>query len=225
MIRKLAIGISLLLTGVCIYSFIVIYQAASYTEEVVLVDYRSGAWRIYGETVHPLTLRTEDLSQDQLNWLLKIQDPEFYKHNGIDLSTPGAGLTTISQSIVKKLYFKEFKPGYRKLKQSLIARFVVNEKLDKNQQLEIFINSVYMGNLKGEKLYGLSQSSQAYYGKEVYHLSDDEYLSLVAMLIGPDQFNILRNAEMNKKRTSRIKEVISGKYQPKALTDVYYNRT
>lgn len=225
MIKKLAIGLSLLLTGVCIYSLIIVYQAASYTERAVLTDYKSGVWRIYNEKKYPLTIKTEDISQDRLDWLLKIQDPGFYEHNGIDLFTPGAGLTTISQSIVKKLYFKEFKPGFRKLKQSLIARFVVNEKLDKNQQLEIFINSVYMGNLDGKTIYGLGAASQAYYKKEISQLSENEYLSLVAMLIGPDQFNILDNAELNRERVSRIKEVLSGKYKPKVLTDLYYNRT
>jgi len=225
MIKKLVTGILLSLIGVCIYSFIVIFQANIYTEDVVLSDYKNGIWRIHEGKEHPLILKTEDMSREQLRWLLKIQDPGFYEHNGIDLFTPGAGLTTITQSIVKKLYFKEFKPGFKKIKQSLIARLVVNEMLNKNQQLEIFINSVYMGNVNGEEIYGLSQSSQAYYGKEVFNLSEDEYLSLVAMLIGPNQFSLLENIEMNRERADRIRAVISGKYQPKALTDVYYNRT
>jgi membrane carboxypeptidase/penicillin-binding protein len=224
MIKKSGIAISLILIGVFIYSAGVISQAETYTEEVILNDHQLGVWRIYGGKEYPLTLKIGDLTQKQVDWMLAIQDPGFYEHNGIDLSTPGAGLTTISQSIVKKLYFKAFKPGIRKLKQSLIARFVVNNQLTKNQQLEIFINSVYMGSLEGKKIYGLAQSSQIYFGKEVSQLSEKEYLSLIAMLIGPDRFNVLEAPEKNRERVSRIKAVLSGAYKPSELTDVYYNR-
>jgi membrane carboxypeptidase/penicillin-binding protein len=224
MIKKSGIAISLILIGVFIYSAGVISQAETYTEEVILNDHQFGVWRIYGGKEYPLTLKIGDLTQKQIDWMLTIQDPGFYGHNGIDLSTPGAGLTTISQSIVKKLYFKAFKPGIRKFKQSLIARFVVNNQLTKNQQLEIFINSVYMGSLEGKKIYGLAQSSQIYFGKEVSQLSEKEYLSLIAMLIGPDRFNVLEAPEKNRERVSRIKAVLSGAYKPSELTDVYYNR-
>ena len=69
---------------------------------------------------------SHDLSKRQKEILLKVQDPGFYDHSGIDLWTPGAGLTTITQAIVKKLYFNDFKSGIAKIKQSLIARFAVN---------------------------------------------------------------------------------------------------
>lgn len=224
MIKRLGILISVLLLGLLVYSLVVVYQARFYTDEVILSDYKRGKWRIYEGEERGLRTKVADLSPDRLNWLLKVQDPGFYRHNGIDLSTPGAGLTTITQSIVKKLYFNQFTPGIRKYKQSLIARFVVNEKLKKNEQLEIFINAVYMGSVAGNQLYGLAQSSQVYYGKEVSQLDDDEYLSLVAMLIGSDQFNVLAAPEKNRERMARIKALISGEYEPKELTDLYYDR-
>lgn len=61
-----------------------------------------------------------DLDRRQLSILLAMEDPGFYTHKGVDLKTPGAGLTTITQVLVKKLYFKEFKPGLRKIKQILL---------------------------------------------------------------------------------------------------------
>jgi membrane carboxypeptidase/penicillin-binding protein len=165
MFKKTAIVFFLLVIGIFAYSFWVVFQAASYTEDVILIDYRKGEWRIFEAAKRQMTLSKEDLSQKQIDWLLKIQDPGFYAHKGVDLSTPGAGLTTITQSIVKKLYFKEFKPGFRKYKQSIIAIFVVNQMLEKDEQLEIFLNSVYMGSPNGNEIYGLSKASQAYYGK------------------------------------------------------------
>lgn len=225
MARTFVSVIVALLVGALLYSVAVIYQARAYTVEVILVDYQHGKWRIFESEERTLTLSDRDLSQSQIEWLLKIQDPEFYRHKGIDLSTPGAGLTTISQSIVKKLYFEDFKPGFEKLEQTLVARFVANEYLDKKQQLNLFINSVYMGNKSGMLIYGFHDAARVYFSKTVSQLTDDEYLSLVAMLISPKQFNIVENPELNKERVSRIKAVISGEYVPEGLTDLYYNRT
>lgn len=44
------------------------------------------------------------LSPEQWKLLLAIEDPAFYNHRGVDLSTPGAGMTTITQGLVKLLY-------------------------------------------------------------------------------------------------------------------------
>ena len=224
MLKRLGLIVLSLALGLFVYSFVVVYQAGLYADSVVLKDYENGKWRIYGEEERDLTLKIDDFKVYQIGWLLRIQDPNYFDHDGIDLSTPGAGLTTVTQSIVKKLYFNQFSPGVRKYKQSLIARFVVNERLDKNEQLRIFVNSVYMGVLEGEEIYGLAQSSRAYFGKELNQLNDDEYLSLVAMLIGPNPFRVLSEPENNRDRVSRIKAVLSGEYKPKCLTDVYYNR-
>jgi len=224
MFKKIGIIFILVIVSIVVYSAGVIYQASVYTEEVILSDYKNKKWRIFKGEKYPISLKKKDLTRNQIDWLLIIQDPGFYEHSGIDLFTPGAGMTTITQSIVKKLYFKEFKPGLRKFKQSLIARFIVHYALEKHEQLEIFVNSVYMGSHEGKNIYGFSMASKFYYGKSFKQLSDDEYLSLVAMLIGPNQFNVLGAPDKNRERLSRIKAVIDEEYKPTELTDVYYNR-
>lgn len=224
MIKKLGITILILATGLFLYSALVIQQAMSYTEEVVLEDYKQGKWRVYEGSESPLTRISSQLDKHRIDWLIQIQDPGFYSHNGLDLSTPGAGLTTITQSIVKKLYFKEFKPGIKKYKQSLIARFVVNSHLEKHQQLEIFLNSAYMGSIDGKEIVGFYYAAKHYYNTDLALLTDDQFLSLIAMLIGPDQFNILQNPMNNQKRVEKIKKVIAGEYIPNGLTDVYYDQ-
>ncbi|MFK7993283.1 MAG: hypothetical protein AB8B87_04035 [Granulosicoccus sp.] len=59
-----------------------------------------------------------DLGGKRLQWLLKVQDPGYLLHNGIDLQSAGAGITTTTQSTLKRLAFNEFKPGIGKLRQT-----------------------------------------------------------------------------------------------------------
>ena len=58
-----------------------------------------------------MALTAKQLSEEQLRILLAVEDPNFFSHSGIDLSTPGAGLTTITQALAKRLYFEQFQPG------------------------------------------------------------------------------------------------------------------
>jgi len=62
-----------------------------------------------------------DLGADQLRQLILVQDPGYLEHAGVDLSTAGAGLTTISQSLSKRLGFEEFRPGIGKIRQTGFA--------------------------------------------------------------------------------------------------------
>lgn len=201
-----------------------VYHAKAYTTEIILNDLAKSQWRHPGGMSQIFGIYGHDLSKRQKEIIIKVQDPGFYDHRGIDLSTPGAGLTTITQAIVKKLYFENFKSGFAKIKQSLIARFVVNAMISKNEQLTIFINAMYFGNVNGKPVVGLESAAKAYYGQSVKTLSEDQFISLIAMIVMPGTFHILDHPDWNKDRTQRIKTLVAGKYKPKGLMDQYYGK-
>jgi membrane carboxypeptidase/penicillin-binding protein len=161
------------------------------------------------------------LSKRQIDILLAVEDPQFYEHKGIDFRTPGAGMTTITQGLVKIHYFKPFKPGIRKIKQTLIARFALDPLVSKDDQLKLFINEVYMGFIDNKQLYGFEAAAQAYYDKPFSKLSEDEFIGLVAMIIGPNTYNPATNPAMHAERVRRIKRLISGEAGPNGWMDVY----
>ncbi|OGF46688.1 MAG: hypothetical protein A2452_05165 [Candidatus Firestonebacteria bacterium RIFOXYC2_FULL_39_67] len=169
-----------------------------------------------------ITLKVSDLNKWQLDALLAVEDPDFYKHNGVDIKTPGAGLTTITQGLVKKYYFVSFKPGIAKIKQTLIALFALNPLVSKDDQLKLFINNINLGNIDGKEVLGFDNAAKVYFKKSFNKLTKDEYLSIVAMIIAPETFNIIKNPKANAKRTERIRKVVSGEYRPKSLMDIYY---
>jgi membrane carboxypeptidase/penicillin-binding protein len=165
-----------------------------------------------------IKLRSSELTQRQKDILLKVEDPGFYQHNGVDFVTPGAGLTTVSQAVVKKLYFKEFRPGISKVRQTLVARFAFDPLVPKEDQLTLFINLAWFR----QGVTGMPSAAEFYYGKQVSGLSEDEFISLVAMLIAPRTFDIKDRPASNAERVRRIKMLLSGAYTPKGLMDQYY---
>lgn len=208
--------------GAGVYCGCVVLKAENYTRNVIVADITKAQWRHPNGPAEKFEISINDLSKRQIEIMIKVQDPGFYHHNGIDLSTPGAGLTTITQAITKKLYFENFKPGFEKLKQSLVAWFVVDKMVSKDDQLNLFINLMYFGSVDGKPVVGLESAAKTYYGQTVSKLSEEQYISLIAMLVAPDTFHIINHPAWNTDRTNRIRDLISGKYKPKGLMDQFY---
>ncbi|MBN1499804.1 MAG: transglycosylase domain-containing protein [Spirochaetes bacterium] len=208
--KKFLIFILFFFIAVCLYYLIEITAAAINTPDL-LKKYLSG---------EIVKIDADDFTGRQIEILLKVQDPGFYHHKGVDFKTPGNGLTTITQAIVKKMYFKNFKPGIAKIRQTLIARFVVHPMVSKKEQLTIFVNTVWFE----KNCVGFQSAAQLYFNKDLPDLSEDEYISLVAMLSSPVGFNIRTNSKSNSERVRRIKLLLEGKYKPKGLMDQYYGK-
>lgn len=186
------------------------------------------AWRATPGILAQLTssgaieLDLENFPPGWLDALLAVEDPGFYHHHGIDLWTPGAGITTITQGMVKYLYFDHFQPGFAKLEQSLVAALALNPLVDKQTQLTIFVNTCSLGTDRGKPVRGFAQAARAYFGKPFAKLSRGEYLSLVAMLIAPETFHVRERPESNARRVERIEQLLAGSYRPWGLMDLYY---
>ena len=215
------IAIGILLLGLA-YGVYTVFQARAYTQSIVLKDLRQSQWRPFNGQPKSFDISSGALDERQKEIVIKVQDPGFYLHHGIDLSTPGAGLTTITQAIVKKLYFENFTPGIAKIKQSLIARFVVDDLIAKEDQLTLFLNAMYFGKVDEMSVIGLSAAAMAYYHQPVGTLTEDQYISLIAMLVMPGTFHIIDHPEWNRERCHRIKALVDGHYAPKGLMDQFY---
>ena len=95
----------------CLYEASAVIAAQNKTSEV-----RSN---YLGKEALDITL--QNIPSNRVEMMLKVEDPNFYSHKGIDYSTPGAGLTTLTQALAKFLYFENFKPGFMKIEQTLIV--------------------------------------------------------------------------------------------------------
>jgi len=189
----------------------VIYDARNNTQ-----SYVAEAYAKWGSSVEVSVVGSE-----RLGWLLAVEDPAFYNHRGVDLNTPGAGMTTLTQGLVKFLYYTDgFKPGIEKIRQTLIAQYALDALVSKEEQLRLFLNIAYFGSENRRPIHGFDAASNIYFGKRVTELTDQEFLSLVAMLIGP---NALKpGTEKNLLRVKSIEAFLDGKILPAGVLDVEY---
>lgn len=209
-LQFLAVAAVIGLVAVAAYFSWIVYSARQYTLDVVLPGTRSASY----------ALAVSDLTPRQLDILLKVEDPQFFHHGGFDFSTPGAGITTITQALAKQIYFDKFKPGIAKLKQTAIAAYALDPLMPKQEQLRLFINTAYLG----RNVRGFEQAANAFFHKPFQQLNEDQYIAIVAMLIAPAVFDVQKFPAHNAERVRRIKLLVSGEYKPRGLFDLYYGK-
>ncbi len=175
------------------------------------------AWARHGKA---LALR--ELTAERLDFLLAVEDPAFFRHHGVDLQTPGAGMTTITQGLVKLLYFPGgFHAGIAKIRQTLIAQYALDALISKQEQLELFLNMAYMGSAANGPIHGFPAAARHYFGKEFAALSDAQFRSLVAMVIAPDTH--VPGSVLHTARMQRIEAYVAGRYRPLCVLDTEYD--
>ena len=160
------------------------------------------------------------LPPDRVAILLRVEDPTFRTNKGIDLSTPGAGMTTLSQGLGKKIFFDDFEPGFRKGELMALTRFALHPKVDKDRTLKAVIANAYFGNHRGRPVIGFADGARTWFGKPLPQLSHREFLELEAMLVAPDQLKPGRDDAGRKARVRRIERLLAGRCEPTGLRDV-----
>lgn len=152
--------------------------------------------------------------------LLAVEDPNFSTHSGVDFSTPGAGLTTITQSAAKRLAFEEFRPGIGKIRQTGYA-LGLESRLSKEQILALWLETLEMGDGPNGWMVGFHAASSAIYGRPPAELTEAEFIRLAAVLIAPASYDLVRSDARLDERAARIQRLVAGACAPSGFSDVW----
>jgi membrane carboxypeptidase/penicillin-binding protein len=157
-----------------------------------------------------LPFSASELPRSRLCALLVVQDPTFYRHEGIGLADGPLGHTTITQSIGKGLFFNGFDPGFlrhRKI-QLMVAAWAFDRRISKDTQLRLFLNRTYFGTSGGREVIGFPAAAGAFFSKPLDQLSDSEFFGLLAMLEVPNSYHVVLQPKVNAERVARIQQKV-----------------
>src|SRR5918999_2370262 len=211
---------------------------------VVLYLAVAGAWAyavtpaVVMRASTPRLLDLSSLPEGTVDILLRVEDPSFRKHHGIDPFAKGQGLVTLTRSLVHVLYLDRTKlsgiaGGMQRMYRFVdrvagpvdlgpdVMALVVDARLGKTRQLQLFLQHVYMGRQGNRQVYGFPTAARAYFGKDARQLSRNEIVTLVAMVVGPNQFHPVRHPGALAERTRRIERLLRGACRPRGVRDVH----
>jgi len=148
--------------------------------------------------------------------LIGIEDERFLHHKGIDFKSLlrafihdirvmrlEQGGSTLTQQIVKNLFYTNEKKFSRKLKEMIVAVYLESI-YEKEKILEAYFNEVIWGGKQGIKIKGLYSASLFYFSKKPEFVNPYEAAILIALLKGPNYYNPLTREERLRSRADLV---------------------
>jgi monofunctional biosynthetic peptidoglycan transglycosylase len=155
--------------------------------------------------------------------LIKLEDPSFKSHIGIDLDAMKAaykinqkyhrsiaGGSTITQQLVRTLFLVPDKNYLRKYLEILLA-LEMELILSKNRILELYFNNVEFG----RGVYGIGPASRHYFKTSVNNLSTEQLTQLLIILPSPIKYSpkdIQRKSFFRKRYRLLSRDPVLNKY-------------
>jgi penicillin-binding protein 1B len=144
--------------------------------------------------------------------LIGVEDQRYLDHFGVDIKSLfrafvtnlktmkyTQGGSTISQQLVKNLFFTNEKHLTRKIKEMVVSIYI-ETKFPKEKILEAYLNEVHWGALQGIKIKGVMAASLFYFGKKPADITPFEGAILIGLLKGPGYFHPLKRLDRLEER-------------------------
>lgn len=161
----------------------------------IVLDDQGVEWtRFQLDKRQPITF--EQMPSHLINAFLAAEDWSFFSHQGISFrgiarsiavniyhGRKVQGASTITQQLVKLLFFDQSKTFSRKLKEQLFA-IAIERQFTKQHILQIYLNHVYFGC----GIYGVQAASQRFWGINASDLSVDQAATLAAIVRSPARY-------------------------------------
>jgi penicillin-binding protein 1A len=152
------------------------------------------------------------MPQPLIHAFLATEDHTFYEHHGLSIrgiirsifvniysGKRAQGASTITQQLVRLLFFDAKKTFIRKVKEQIFA-LLVEFQFTKNQILETYLNHVYFGH----GIYGVQAAAQRFWSKNVQDLSIDECAVLAGMVRAPTYYSPISYPEHAQRRRNIV---------------------
>ncbi len=145
--------------------------------------------------------------------ILAMEDSRFYQHEGVDiigltraivvnliLDRKSQGASTITQQLVKNLILNNPEKTYKRKAREALRALALEQRLSKDQLIELYMNEVYLGQVNGRAVVGVTQAAKVYFGKKVQRLTIGEAAMIAGIISAPNAYSPLRHPEKAKKR-------------------------
>lgn len=182
---------------------------------VYCVDPETGEYveyeRLYAEE-NRVWADLEEIPDHVQKAAVAIEDERYYSHSGVDFkstfkaalnyvfkNSTSRGGSTITQQLVKNLTGDSEKNVGRKV-QEMIRAIQLEKKLSKDEILELYLNSFYLG----QGCNGIKSAAMFYFDKDVSELTIAEGACLVGITQYPTLYDPLLNPDKNKEKQELV---------------------
>jgi len=156
--------------------------------------------------------RYEDYPKVLYDAVLSIEDKNFEKHSGFELSRMATaayrdlvsrenaqGASTLTMQLARNLFLSSERTYTRKLRELLLA-VQIERHFTKQQIFTLYANQIYLGH----GIYGFATGAEFYFGKPATELTLEEAALLAALPKAPNSYSPIRNPEKALRRRNLV---------------------
>lgn len=177
----------------------------------ILLDINGEEWARF-ELDKREEISIKNMPKHVIDAFIAAEDWQFFDHPGISVKAilrsalvniykrkRAQGASTITQQLVRLLYFGSKKSFSRKIKEQLLA-IAIEQQFSKEQILEAYLNNVYLGG----GIYGIEAACQRFWSKSVSQATICESAILASIVQSPTKFCLTNSLENCKNRRNLI---------------------
>ncbi|MFZ4737191.1 MAG: transglycosylase domain-containing protein [Bradymonadia bacterium] len=148
--------------------------------------------------------------------IVASEDERFREHPGLDVKgilraarrnvlegQAREGASTLTQQVVRTFFLSRERSLRRKVNEALRA-LALERILEKDSILELYLNSVYLGQVQGRSIGGFGAGARAFFDQPLERLSLDQVATLVAVVPAPVAWSPFKNPELTQKKRARV---------------------
>ena len=154
----------------------------------------------------------DDIPDNLKNAVIATEDKNFYRHRGFDTmglirsaitniraGSLKQGASTITQQLARILFLSNERTFDRKIKELIIAHRI-EKTISKDEILEMYMNSVYLG----AGTYGVLSASKTYFDKELDELTLAEAALIAGLPQAPSVYSPFTNPDAAINRRNQV---------------------
>jgi len=181
-------------------------------------------------------LRLADAPELLVTGLQAVEDRDFRRHHGIDISgimravwvmvrsggKSRQGASTLTQQLARSglLGIGKEQTLTRKFNEVLYA-LIMEARYDKATILEAYLNQVYLGQRGSQAIHGVASGAEFWFGRDLDALSSEQVALLIGLVKGPSYYDPRRNPE---RALDRRNFVLGKLHESRLIDDAEYRR-
>ncbi len=181
-------------------------------------------------------LRLADAPELLVTGLQAVEDRDFSRHHGIDISgimravwvmvrsggKSRQGASTLTQQLARSglLGIGKEQTLTRKFNEVLYA-LIMEARYDKATILEAYLNQVYLGQRGSQAIHGVASGAEFWFGRDLDALSSEQVALLIGLVKGPSYYDPRRNPE---RALDRRNFVLGKLHESRLIDDAEYQR-
>ncbi|MDO5505533.1 MAG: penicillin-binding protein 1B [Pseudoxanthomonas suwonensis] len=174
---------------------------------------------LYGQQQEERRLvRIEEVPELLVTGLQAVEDQDFARHHGIDLTgiaraawvnlragEKRQGASTLTQQLARSglLGIGREQTWARKLNEILYA-VLIEMRYDKRTILETYLNQVYLGQRGAQAIHGVAAASEFWFGRDMRDLAPEQVALLIGIVRGPSYYDPRRHPERATERRNFV---------------------